>query len=176
MNEMDRQKRLKRVALLCCHFIRNLAYYDAGRNEGRFVIPASEFNVTVNGNFLDICILEWCKLFGDHNEEHHWKNIVDNKQEFKKGLLIRLETDDKGLENYWKLVRTYRDEFVAHLDSAETMNLPEMNLAYKAVLHYFGEIIEEYQTGPTHQGIPTDLKLYYQARLDEAKSVYQRKT
>lgn len=173
---MDRQERLGRVALLCCHFMRNLAYYRAGWDGGRFAIPASEFNKTVDGNFIDICVLEWCKLFGEHKEPHHWKNVVKNKAVFKSGLLNCLGTDGKGLDDYWNAVRTYRDEFVAHLDSAETMHIPEMDWAYKSVLYYFEEIIEEYQTGAMHQGIPTDLKFYYQARLKEAKAIYQRKT
>ncbi|MGA7749305.1 MAG: hypothetical protein WCA63_04090 [Gallionella sp.] len=97
---MDRQKRLRRVALLCCHFMRNLAYYRAGWNGNHFSIPASEFNKTVNSNFIDICVLEWCKLFGEHQEPHHWKNIVANKKEFKSGLLSCLKTDSKGLDDY----------------------------------------------------------------------------
>jgi hypothetical protein len=174
--KMDRQKRLRRVALLCCHFIRNLAYYDAGRDEGHLVIPASEFNKTVNGNFIDICVLEWCKLLGDTKAPHHWEKIVKNKKEFKIGLLSYLETDSEKFVDYLTEVRAYRDKFIAHLDSDEIMQIPKMDWAYKSVLYYFGEIIEELQMESMHRGIPTDLNLYYLASLNEAKVVYNRET
>lgn len=173
---MERQKRLGRVVLLCCHFMRNLAYFRAAWDGAHIVYPLTEFNKTVNGNFIDICILEWCKLFGEHNEPHHWKNIVSNKERFKNGLLNRLETDSKGLDNYWNTVRTYRDEFVAHLDSAETMHIPKMDWAYKSVLYYFEEIIEEYQAGPMHSGTPINIEVYYQTSLTEANEFYKSET
>jgi hypothetical protein len=172
--KMNRQERLERVALLCCHFMRNLAYYKAGWNDERFAIPKSEFNKTVNSNFIDICILEWCKLFGEHKEPHHWKNIVTDKARFQSGLLNCLETDHKGLEHYWNAVRTYRDTFIAHLDSDNTMHIPKMDWAHKSVQYYFEEIIEEYRTRPMHQEIPHNIIAYYQDRLNEAKVVYEK--
>ncbi len=39
---MTRQQRLRRVALLCCHFTRNLAYYRSGWSSGQ-LLPSSEF-------------------------------------------------------------------------------------------------------------------------------------
>lgn len=47
---LTRRERLRRVTLLCCHFIRNLAYYRvAHRGEPRS--PNRDFWVTVDGNF-----------------------------------------------------------------------------------------------------------------------------
>ncbi len=161
---------------MCCHFMRNLAYFRAAWHDEQLVYAPTEFNKTVSGNFIDICVLEWCKLFGEHKEPHHWKNIVKNKSEFKSGLFTCLETDCNGFNVYWNIVRTYRDEFVAHLDSVETMQIPKMDWAYQSVLYYFEEIIEEYQTDSIYQGIPTDLELYYQSKLNEAKAIYERET
>ncbi|MGA7749306.1 MAG: hypothetical protein WCA63_04095 [Gallionella sp.] len=70
-------------------------------------------------------------------------------------------------------MRRYRDTFIAHLDSDETMQIPEMDWAYKSVLYYFEKIIGELQTGAMHQGIPINIETYYQARLNEAKAAYK---
>ena len=49
---MDRVTRLRRVALLCVHFLRNSAYYRAGWSEGN-TLAVDEFSVTIQGNFID---------------------------------------------------------------------------------------------------------------------------
>jgi hypothetical protein len=112
----------------------------------------------------------------DTKAPHHWEKIVKNKKEFKIGLLSYLETDSEKFVDYLTEVRAYRDKFIAHLDSDEIMQIPKMDWAYKSVLYYFGEIIEELQMESMHRGIPTDLNLYYLASLNEAKVVYNRET
>jgi hypothetical protein len=68
---MTRRSRVRRLFILCNHFLRNLAFYRTGwRRGGVDQEPTlrrkeSQFWVNVNGNFIDICALEWCKLFGD---------------------------------------------------------------------------------------------------------------
>lgn len=51
-----------------------------------------------------------------------------------------------------------------------------MDWAYKTVLYYFEEIIKELPTESMHRDVPTDLALYYQISLNEAKVAYQRET
>lgn len=78
MNEppLSRRERLRRTALLCAHCIRNLAYYRAARTDGALTFSArNRLHVTINGNFLDVMVLEWCKLFVPR-EEHAWRNVV----------------------------------------------------------------------------------------------------
>lgn len=50
---MERVTKLRRVALLCCHFVRNYAYYKA--SEGGEI--SNEFWKTIHSNFLDIAVL-----------------------------------------------------------------------------------------------------------------------
>ncbi|MDI9819693.1 MULTISPECIES: hypothetical protein [unclassified Legionella] len=35
-----------------------------------------QFLETIQSNFLDISIMEWMKLFGNHSDAHHWKKIA----------------------------------------------------------------------------------------------------
>src|SRR5271165_4315169 len=69
---INRTERLRRVLVLCCYFVQNLAFYRAGWDNKIFRRYRSQFWVTANGNFLDHCVLEWCKLFGDERGEHYW--------------------------------------------------------------------------------------------------------
>jgi hypothetical protein len=86
-----RRDRLRRVVILCRSFAINLAYYRAGwSNEQKHMLdPAKSGNFwrVVNGNFLDICVLEWCKLFADQRGKHYWGTIVKDPAGFKAGLL-----------------------------------------------------------------------------------------
>ncbi|MEO8441757.1 MAG: hypothetical protein ABI547_04675, partial [Betaproteobacteria bacterium] len=44
--------------------------------------PDLNFWRVIHGNFLDIAVIEWCKLFGSDDKEHqkaHWKNLVADK-------------------------------------------------------------------------------------------------
>jgi hypothetical protein len=56
---------VRKLSLLCCHCVRNIAYYRMGfvTEDGTGNLKhASQFGATVNSNMLDIAVLEWCKL------------------------------------------------------------------------------------------------------------------
>jgi hypothetical protein len=61
---MSRQNRLRRVLILCCSFARNLACYRIGRRSEYLHLmkpeqkPTFNFWRVVNGNFIDMCVLE----------------------------------------------------------------------------------------------------------------------
>jgi hypothetical protein len=67
-------KSARRVVTLCRHFVANLAYYRTGWTEKhRHLLDYRNDNFwrVVNGNFFDICVLEWCKLFADEKGKHY---------------------------------------------------------------------------------------------------------
>lgn len=98
--QMSTRDRIRRVVILCCHFARNLAYYRIGQSEEYRVLldPEQTANANfwrlANSDFIDVCVLEWCKLFADERGKHHWKAVVTNPVEFKAGLLDRVKLDD----------------------------------------------------------------------------------
>ncbi len=83
---MDREKRLRRAGLLCCHFARNCAYYKASwhNNKSKAI---NEFWATVQNYFIDTSVLEWLKLFGNHSDKPHWGKIAKNPDAFKHNTL-----------------------------------------------------------------------------------------
>ena len=168
MTYLIKQQRLRRVALLCCHFSRNLAYRRAGHDrltKGKY----SQVFVTIDGNFLDMAVLEWCKLFGDKNGKHHWGKIVPN-QIFKSQLLAQLKQSNDQFEGYIKEMRDYRDKFLAHLDDELVMQIPRLDLAMTAVEILYCHLVHQEALASDLNGLPTDLTAYYEQCSKEAVS------
>ncbi len=111
---MNATERARRAALLCCHFARNFAYYSVFRSS--HLLDKEGFWLTIHGNFVDVCVLEWCKLFGNRNGKYHWKNVMPDPDIFKGKLLSSHGIDDAALEKLWNEIKDYRDDFVAHLE------------------------------------------------------------
>jgi hypothetical protein len=116
----------------------NIAYYRAGYSGGCAAYETrSNFWRCVSGNFIDTAVLAWCKLFAN-NEEHSWKRIVPTPSHdtFQADLLRELGITAVEWNDYINVMRTYRDKFLAHLDSDETMAIPRLDLAIKSAIFY----------------------------------------
>lgn len=171
---MDREKKLRRVALLCCHFARNCAYYHAGW-DGKQTKATNEFWATVQGNFIDIAVLEWLKLFGDHKDKHHWKKVVDDKEAFKKDMLISCEITEDNLAQCRESFKAYRDKSIAHLDSGETMNIPTLDVPLPLALakYYYRYVANELgETGL--RKLPRNIEHYYQRCFDASEAHFSK--
>jgi len=86
--QMPKKLRLRRVVILCREFARNLAYVRAGQREEYSHLvaesnPTASFWRVIRNNALDMCVLEWCKLFGDKQARHYWGKVVSNPAEFE---------------------------------------------------------------------------------------------
>ena len=128
---MSRRDRLRRVVILCRNFALNLAYCRVGQKaEHRHLLDYQKrgnFWRTANGNFIDICALEWCKLFADPKGKHHWSKIVSGPADFKSQRLNHLGIDEARFQKEIEVMKQYRDKFLAHLDSDEVMNIPALD-------------------------------------------------
>jgi len=157
---------------LCCHFTRNCAYYKASYENGSSK-ATNEFEVTIQGNFIDISILEWLKLFGDHNDKHHWKKVVENPDDFKSGMFESCSITEDDLVECRESFKTYRDKFVAHLDSEETMQIPVIDLALKVVKYYYECVSNE--LGISNLGrLPKSIESYYQDCFCNAGEYFEK--
>jgi len=171
---------LRRIALLNCHFARNLAYYRAGFVTGAgagLLIDMSEVGRTVNGNFLDVAVLEWCKVFADWSSRHHWRRAIEAfaaQTQFRAEMLTSLGIDQAGWESYLDAVRTYRDKFVAHLDDEEVALLPSMELALASSVFLHSHVSGMVPPGTLESirgpDIPRDLSSYFDNCYTEART------
>lgn len=172
---MDREKRLRRVLLICAHFTRNMAYYRAGWRPKTGFARTTQFWITANGNCIDIAVLEWCKLFADRSDKHHWRRIVSDKSAFEESLIDALGpgSNKRTFDEYITIVRRYRDKFVAHLDDDEEAFPPTLDDARAAVSFYFKYVRNREGKGYAFRGLPTDLDAYYEECYEEARREYE---
>ena len=158
---MRKVTRLRRVALLCYHFVRNYAYYKAGWGNN-ISMAKNSFWLTIQGNFLDIAVLEWIKLFGNHKDKHHWKKIVkeDCLSKFKSDMLKDCKLTNDKFSQLRDIIKNYRDSFVAHLDSDENMNIPHLAEALKLTQYYYMYVLGI--LGKDERvGLPENIESYY---------------
>lgn len=166
MTNLTTKERLRRAMLLCCHFSRNLAYRRVGHNRltgGSY----SELLVTVDSNFLDMAVIEWCKLFADKRGKYYYSKIVSDEV-LKAQLLDGLD------KSYIDEMREYRDKFLAHLDDERTMHIPSLDQAETAVGLLYIQLLREVTSIGGGAGLPNNLKTYYQKCSDEAGSTLDR--
>jgi hypothetical protein len=171
---MTRTERLRRVIQVCCIFAQNLAYYRAGWDKRR-PLRTTQFWVTANGNFLDSCVLEWCKLFGDKKGDHYWGKITSDPAMFESELLHRLGISAQDFGRQLGKVRHYRDKFVAHLDSEDIMNIPDLEVAKKSVWFYHAHVMAKEAVRSPLGILPEwsyDLDMLYRRCAEEASREY----
>jgi hypothetical protein len=174
--------RIRRCQILCGHCIRNIAYYRASRDESRKrIAPRTNFWVGVEGSFLDMAILEWCKLFGDQkgkiNSLHGWEHIVGNvlKAEpidFFRDLLSDLKIGSEDFETVRQEARRYRDKFVAHLDEENTTNIPDLSIPLEATIFLYSVACQHPAKGAVL--FSDDIRKAYDGFLSEAKSWFAK--
>jgi len=152
------------VVMLCKLFLANAAYYRGGWKDKGAIYKNSNFYRGVNGNFLDIATLEWCKLFADARSVYCWENFIEksSRQNFLIGLLVFIKSTEKDFSDYKLGVRAYRDKAVAHLDKDLTgVNYFDLDIAIKSVQYYY-----EFVTNKK------DFIDHYNLFFDEAKAEY----
>ena len=162
-------ERLRRIGLLCCHCIRNLAYYREGANKKPR--QNTQFWVTVGGNFIDIAVLEWCKLFVEWKGSHHWRQITDDEKVFQENLFKHLGMDGSAFAAYVDEVKTYRDKFIAHLDDERVMNIPKMDIAIQSIFFLYNFVITHNKL-ENKAKLPPDIAKYFDVCRGEAGGIY----
>ena len=169
---MTRRQRLRRVGILCCHCLHNLAFYKAGWRDG---VPKAkkQFWVNANGNFLDIAVLEWCKLFADTRGKHFWRKLISDPPCFWAGLLGALEMDGAQFDDYVNQMRTYRDKFVAHLDSEETMHIPQLQGAIDSSAYLYDHLLAHEEVDGCFHDAPRNATDFYARFRDEGEALYE---
>ena len=126
----------------------------------------------MNCNFLDKCVLEWCKLFGDSRAMHYYGKVLTDPTAFFNGLLKNLGMTEAEFDAYVREMKAYRDEFVAHLDSAEVMHPPRLTVAQKSVSYLYDYLRAHEDEGVFFLEDPSNASTYYARSSREAKAVY----
>jgi hypothetical protein len=169
--DMQRRDRVRRALILCSHCLRNIAFYRVGwrRRECR---RRDQFWLTVNGNFLDHAVLEWCKLFADRKGQHHWRKVVSKPIEFERDLLNRMKLNSDEFEAYTSEMRAYRNKFVAHLDAEPIMQIPRLRLARMSVAFLYDYLLTNEDDGGFFPERPFKAYRYYLLHMNVGRAEY----
>ncbi len=158
---------------ICCHFSRNLAFYQSWFDSGQ-PFKDKQFWISANGNFLDIAVLEWCKLFADKRGRHHFSKVLASPETFKSELLDKLELPENKFKEYVEEVKHYRDKFIAHLDNENVMCIPQMRVALSSVEFLYERILEQEVGRATFRDAPASAAAVYQSFLQEGLATFAK--
>lgn len=170
---MNRDERIRRAGIICCHCIRNAAYYKAGQ-ECRDNWVSDDFWRNTSNNFLDFTVLEWCKLFADPRGKHHWSRVINDADVFEKALFETLVIVKSDFDSYIERCKIYRDKFLAHLDSELVMHIPDLSLAIQSTTFLFNLL--RCDNEELLKDAPIELSEFYEGRFLYAKRKYPNGT
>src|SRR4030042_2713427 len=163
-----REKILRRVALKCLDFARQLSYFRALTKYDDLSIY---FWLYMHNNAIYMAVLDWFHLFGYSKDSLHWEKVIKDKKDFKQGLLTHLEIDEQTWQSYWKMVKKYRDKDVAHIEMRLRSHVPEMSMAINATNYYYETVLRELSEYSDYSGWTSDLIKYHQEYLEESKKI-----
>jgi hypothetical protein len=154
------------------YVVRNAANYRS--------LDRHEFNqsywIIIFNNFYDMAILEWCKIFGTDNEPTHWKALVSDSDcsSFRNGLLKRIGLDESGWQSYWKEIRDYRNNALAHhRKSPMVTRYPPLDNVLQSAFYYHGWLVKQLEAiGIIEE--PNNLEAYYNSYIRQAKLFLER--
>jgi hypothetical protein len=143
----------------------------------------TEFGATVNGNMVDIAVLEWCKLFADRRGHHHWTRLVRpdlEQRQFLMNLLDVLQVNEAAWRQYLDEFRVYRDKFVAHLDMEDVARIPQLEMALQSTYFLYARLLVDAPAGtfdmPGRVSLPRDLPTYFASCQADSRSAYAQVT
>ncbi|WP_372777938.1 hypothetical protein [Litorivivens sp.] len=71
--------------------------------------PKLNFWRLIHGGFLDLAVLEWCKVFGSNAEPTHWKGVVEDRVAFTEALLNSVGLNRDEWDSYWNHLKKKGD-------------------------------------------------------------------
>ncbi len=83
------------------------------------------------------------------------------------------QTEDE-FDSYVEEMKTYRDKFIAHLDSKEVMNIPKLRVARKSVSFLYDYLLANEEEDNCFQDAPLRAARFYRQFYSEGRSVYSK--
>jgi hypothetical protein len=171
---MTESDRIIWMLRLCNYCTKNLAYFRAGRINDMAIFPPTDLHITINGNFIDVCVLDWCKLFGaEKNQQHHWTKAFADRENFMRRLLEAIGCAENQYEVHRQQMLSYRDQFVARLDCRPKFTVPTLDVAKSSVFFLYSSLRCTYPELSRALGEPKTLDDRYKAWSAEAYEFYR---
>jgi hypothetical protein len=154
-------RKIRRIGVLCLYCIGNIASYRAGWTNKKVFRVNTDFWRKVNGNFLDIATLDWCKIFVEHDGKHHWSTIFPDKKSFRADLFSGINVSEKDFRNEIKEIKKYRDKFLAHLDEPTALYYPKSEIMLKSSMFLYHLLATSPKTRMALSGALIDPQDFY---------------
>jgi hypothetical protein len=141
--------------------------------ERQAVWENADFWIATHNNFLDVGILEWCKLFTESSGKHHWQQTVSDHPAFLAALAQVTGKTEAEFTEYKDWLRRYRNRFLAHLDEDNVFRLPPMTVAVastKLLLQWLLEREDDCDALPPNQ---YTAEAFYLHALQHAREVFR---
>ncbi|MGO8667887.1 MAG: hypothetical protein ACLQUW_06935 [Desulfobaccales bacterium] len=123
---------------------------------------------------MDICVLEWCKLFAEEKKgKHYWGKVITDHASFFHGLLNELGITKDDFALYIDEMRSYRDKFVAHLDLNVRMHIPKLLIAQQSASYLYDYLRSYEDEEGFFSDAPETASSFYNRFLNEGKVVYR---
>lgn len=165
-----RRQSLERVVGNCLDFARNLPYHRALKNY--IDNKTLHFWIYISNNSIDLAVLKWFHMFGYHNDDLHWKQVVSDKDAFRQQLYSYVNMNEDEWKTHRNELKDYREKDVAHIEVRLRSEIPEMGIALRAAAHYY-----EYSRNELHDVYdppsPYRLDEYCESSLKQAERVVE---
>ncbi len=140
---------------------------------GRPICSAPDFWRNADGNFLDISVLEWYKLFTEKGGKHHWKKVVSDPGSFLPTLYEAINLSEATFNEHCEEVKTYRDRYLAHLDEPTADDkYPFLTPILDSAI-FLGDLVT-HQNLNILQDAPPDMRAFYEERLAHGREVWSK--
>jgi hypothetical protein len=150
-----------------------MAYHRAGE-ESKKAWKKEDFWRNINSNFIDVAVIDWCKLFADPKSKHFWSKVVQTKEVFLENLYQELGITEAEFSAHINEMKHYRDKFLAHLDEEMVMHIPTMEISINSAVFLFDTLKADFAENLGDS--PENLKEFYSSRFSHAKSQYLKAT
>ena len=136
----------------------------------------ADFWIATHNNFLDVGILEWCKLFTESGGKHHWRQTISDHPAFLVALTQVTSKTEAEFTEYQDWLRRYRNRFLAHLDEDNVFRLPPMTVAVASTKLLLQWLLEKEDDC---DALPVDhitAEAFYIHVLEDARAVFRGET
>ena len=130
--------------------LRALIYFRIIRSE---LDTDSKFWISTGNSHLQSFVTGWSKCFGSKKEDTHWSKSVQNRQDFRRRLMLDTGFNARSMKNYVKLMISIRNKAFSHTDmSATDVFVPNLDKAQDLLKKLHGQLRLELQTS---KNLPT---------------------
>lgn len=171
--DIKQAKLIDSVGLVTTSCIRNIAHHRAGYASGMDYDTPNISRDSYSNAFF-VAVLEWCKIFGDHNADHYWPQFIEDPYVFLYDMLDFYSMTTEDYEDAMDEVRTFRDKFVAHLDMDVPEESPSMDMMLCTSMYLYDHLLaNEGKTVFPHDA-PRGSRWLYDHMFKESKMVYDK--